>query len=102
MLGTPMAVMYVVNAINYALMKRLIQIDNIGLVNIVAGRRICQEFVQTEAEPQAMAAELEQLLFNAEYRREMQINLRDVREKMGTGGASGRVAQLIRDMLFDV
>jgi lipid-A-disaccharide synthase len=102
MLGTPMAVMYVINTINYALMKRLIQIDNIGLVNIVAGRRICQEFVQSDAEPQAMADELEQLLFNANYRREMQINLRDVREKMGTGGASGRVAQLIRDMLFDV
>lgn len=102
MLGTPMAVMYVINAINYALMNRLIQIDNIGLVNIVAGRRICKEFVQSEAIPQAMADELEQLLFNADYRREMQSDLRDVREKMGTGGASDRVAQLIRDMLFDL
>ena len=101
MLGTPMAVMYVVNAINYALMKRLIQIDDIGLVNIVAGSRICEEFVQSDATPQAMADELERLLFNAEYRREMQHELREVREKMGTGGASDKVAKLIRDMLFD-
>ncbi len=102
MLGTPMAIMYMVNAINYALMKRLIQIDDIGLVNIVAGRRICEEFVQTDANPQAMADELERLLFDKDYRHEMQRDLREVQEKMGTGGASDKVAKLMREMLFEL
>lgn len=99
MLGTPMAVMYVINSINYAIMKRLIQIDDIGLVNIVAGKRICQEFVQERAEPTAMAQELEKCLFDLEYRRTMEAELDIVKEKMGTGGASQRVAELIESLL---
>ncbi len=99
MLGTPMAVMYVVNAVNYWIMKRLIQIDNIGLVNIVAGKRICQEFVQDECERKAIADELEKCLFDNNYRKTMLTELSAVRQKMGTGGASRRVAELIESML---
>ncbi len=99
MLGTPMAVMYVINALNYGIMKRLIQIDNIGLVNIVAGKRICQEFVQDAANPEAMAAELEKCLFDSNYRETMLKELDIVRTKMGSGGASARVAELIETMV---
>lgn len=100
MLGTPMAIMYVINAVNYWIMKRLIQIDNIGLVNIVAGKRICQEFVQDECEPKAIADELEKCLFDNNYRQTMMADLSVVRRKMGTGGASQRVAKLIESMLL--
>ncbi len=100
MLGTPMAVMYVVNALNYAIMKRLIEIDDIGLVNIVAGKRICQEFVQEAAQPIAMAQELERCLNDSEYRKAMLAELEMVRNKMGHGGASNRVADLIQTMLI--
>ena len=55
LLGTPMVLKYVINSINYAIMKRLIQIENIGLVNIIAGKRICEEFVQDQANPESMA-----------------------------------------------
>ena len=99
MLGTPMAVVYVINAINYALMRRLIQIDDIGLVNIVAGKRIVQEFVQHNARPQAMADEVVRLLTDVGYADEMRSELAVVRERMGEGGASGRVAALIEQLL---
>lgn len=98
MLGTPMAVMYIINPINYAIMKRLIQIDDIGLVNIVAGKRICQEFVQHEAQPEAMAQELEKCLNNNDYRQSMEAELNQVQQKMGSGGASQRVASLIESL----
>jgi len=99
MLGTPMAVMYVVNGLNYAIMKRLIQVDDIGLVNIVAGKRICQEFIQENAQPDAMAQELEKCLTDSDYRQTMEAELQKVKLKMGTGGASTRVAALIESML---
>ena len=99
MLGTPMAVMYVINAINYAIMKRLIQVDDIGLVNIVAGKRICQEYVQEHAIPANIAAELGKCLFDADYRQTMLHELEQVRQKMGSGGASNRVADLIEQLL---
>ncbi|MCL4157294.1 UNVERIFIED_CONTAM: hypothetical protein GTU68_051042 [Idotea baltica] len=99
MIGTPMAVMYVVNSINFAIMKRLIQIDNIGLVNIVAGKQICKEFVQNQCVPEAMANELEKCLFDTDYRHNMLNELMAVQTKMGSGGASARVAQLIHSLL---
>lgn len=98
MLGTPMAIVYVINAINYALMRRMIQIDDIGLVNIVAGKRIVQEFVQHNAQPEAMADELVRLLTDDDYADEMRCELDVVRERMGEGGASGRVAALIEQL----
>jgi len=99
MLGTPLTIMYVVNPVNYWIMKRLIQIDNIGLVNIVAGKRICQEFVQDECDPKTIAAELEKCLYDDGYRHTMLTELANVQKKMGTGGASQRVAELVESML---
>jgi len=99
MLGTPMAVMYVINPINAFIMRRLIQIDDIGLVNIVAGKRICKEFIQENAQPAAIAKELDTCLHNAEYRQTMEAEFEIVRKKMGTGGASAKVADVILSLV---
>ena len=99
LLGTPMAIVYIVNKINYAIMSRLIQIDNIGLVNIVSGKPIVKEFVQDAAQPDAIAAEILRLLDDHQYRAEMLRELALVKEKMGEGGASDKVASLITGLL---
>ena len=95
LLGTPMAIVYIVNKINYAIMKRLIQIDNIGLVNIVSGKTIVKEFVQDSAQPDAIADEILRILDDSQYREEMLCELELVKQKMGNGGASDKVAKLI-------
>lgn len=99
LIGTPMVIMYVVNPINYAIMNRLIEIDDIGLVNIVAGKRICQEFIQSDAKPEKLVPEIERCLFDNDYRSVMVTAFEDVQERMGTGGASTRVAALVQTML---
>lgn len=99
LMGTPMAIMYRVNELTYKIMSRLIQIDNIGLVNIVATKRIVQEFVQHEATPQAIADELNQLLTNQSYREQMRKDLAGVKQEMGEGGASNQVARLMASFL---
>jgi len=99
MIGTPMSIMYVVNSINYAIMRRLIQIDNIGLVNIVAGKRIVQEFIQEKAQAKPLAEELLRLLDDEDYRNAMREELKSVQDKMGSGGASDRVAELVITLL---
>ena len=95
LIGTPMVVMYIVNKINYAIMKRLIKIPDISLVNIVAGKRIVPELVQDDATPDAMAEQVISLLNDEEQREAMQRELREVKLKMGDAGASERVANLI-------
>ena len=99
LLGTPMAIVYIVNKINYAIMSRLIQIDNIGLVNIVSGKTIVKEFVQDAARADAISTEILRLLDDKQYRNEMLDELAIVKEKMGEGGASDNVATLIAEML---
>ena len=101
MLGTPMAIVYVINAVNYALMKHLIQIDDIGLVNIVAGKRIVREFVQHAAIPEDISIEMNRLLVDSTYTDLMCKELAAVQQKMGAGGASNRVAELITQMLIE-
>lgn len=95
LIGTPMVVMYIVNKINYAIMKRLIKIPNISLVNIVAGKRVVPELVQHEATPSAMAEHVISLLHNEAERNTMLKELSEVKLRMGDAGASERVAKLI-------
>lgn len=98
LMGTPMAVVYRVNELTFAIMSRLIQIDNISLVNIVAGRRIVQEFIQREATADKIAAETLRLLNDDPYRVQMRDDLAEVKQKMGDGGASHQVARLLREL----
>ncbi len=98
LIGTPMVVMYIVNKINYAIMKRLIKIPNISLVNIVAGKRVVPELVQHDATPEAMAHETLSLLNDGAKRSTMIEELHRVKALMGDSGASGRVASLILDL----
>ncbi len=95
LIGTPLVVMYIINTINYAIMKRLIKIPDISLVNIVAGRRIVPEYVQHDATPEAMAADMLSLLNDEKRRNHMLLALKNVKDKMGDAGASDRVASLI-------
>ncbi|MBX2880270.1 MAG: lipid-A-disaccharide synthase [Granulosicoccus sp.] len=95
LIGTPMIVMYVINALNYAVMKRLIKIPDISLVNIVAKRRIVPEYLQHEAQAELIAADLLSLIHDADRRTQMQEDLTQVKLKMGDSGASRRVAELL-------
>ena len=95
MMGTPLVVMYIISQINYAIMKRLIKIPDISLVNIVAGRRIVPEYVQHEATPEAMARDVLSLMRDDARRGQMQVELQRLKDMMGDGGASERVAQLV-------
>lgn len=95
LIGTPMVVMYIVSKINYAIMKRLIKIPDISLVNIVAGKRVVPEYVQQDATPQAMAADVLSLLSDESRRGDMLRELNRIKDLMGDAGASDRVAELI-------
>lgn len=99
LLQVPMAILYRVSPLSYAILKRFILVPDIGLVNIVAGERIAQEFVQDRATPAALSAECIRLLTDREYRLQMHERLAVVKEKLGEGGGSRRVAEMARELL---
>lgn len=99
LLATPMAILYKVSPFTYFILKRFILIPNIGLVNIVAGKRIVQEFVQQAATPQAISKEIERLLTDHSYAESVRQELLGIREKLGQGGASERLAAMAKELL---
>ena len=96
--GTPMAILYKVAPLSYAIGRRLIKIEFAGLTNIVAGREIVREFIQDAAQPEAMCREILRLLDDVDYAAEMRKNLHEVRARLGEPGSSERVAAIVAEM----
>jgi lipid-A-disaccharide synthase len=97
--GTPMVILYRVSFLTYVLGKFLAKVSYIGLVNLVAGRQIVPELIQGDATDARLAEEGLRLLDDDARREEMKENLRLVRERLGQGGASERVAALAAEMM---
>ena len=97
--GCPLVVAYRTSAITYFAARRLVTIPNIGLVNVVAGRPLAPEFVQDALQPVAVANTIERLLDpRSRERAEMLHGLAEVRDSLGTPGASRRVAEMATEL----
>jgi lipid-A-disaccharide synthase len=59
---TPMVIVYRVSPVSYQLLRRLVSVDAIGMVNLIAGERIVPELVQDEFTPDAVAREAVSML----------------------------------------
>ena len=95
----PLVVAYRTGAVEYALARRLVRIPFIGLVNIVAGREVAQEFVQDALEPMALANALEPLLDSRSPKRQALVEqLAAVRDTLGEPGAASRVAAMALEL----
>jgi lipid-A-disaccharide synthase len=102
--GTPLVIAYRMHPLSFALARRLVRVDHIGLVNLVAGKRIAPELVQTEATTERLAAALLPLLDGASPQRQSALQaLAEVRGALqpadGASTTSARVAELAARLL---
>ena len=96
--GTPLFVLYKLARLSWWIGKRVVTIPNIGLVNVVAGRRIVPEFLQHDVRPDILAPEAIAWLRDPERLAQIRKELREVRTELGTPGASQRVARLAMEL----
>lgn len=99
LIGIPMAIIYRVSPLTYAVGKHLIKVDHIGICNIVAGERVVKELIQDDAEPGKIAAEITAILTDPVYAAAIRAKLATIEAKLGSGGALGRVARLALAMI---
>jgi lipid-A-disaccharide synthase len=93
--GTPMILLYATTWPTYWLARFLITVDCIGLVNLVARRKIVPELIQQDATADRLFREADRLLQDAQAYDEMKAALRAVREALGQPGASQRAAEVV-------
>lgn len=99
LLMCPTVVVYRTSALTYLLGKQLIRVPHIGIVNVIAGRRLCPEFVQADATPENLASAVLPLLDDTPRRREMLAGFDEVKRLLGTGGAASRAAAILAEEL---
>ena len=92
---TPMVIVYRTSPMTYRLARRLVRVDAIGMVNLIAGEKIVPELVQDAFTPDAVAREAVDILTDGARTARIREGLARVRAKLGGPGASRRAAEAI-------
>lgn len=90
--AVPMVIGYRVHSLTFGILRSLVRVPYVGLVNLVAGRAIVRECLQSQMTPENLFAAARPLLAEGAERAAVLADLHEVRELLGTPGAAGRVA----------
>ena len=93
--GRPMVIVYRLSPMTYAIGRSLVRVKTYGMVNLVAGRRIVPELIQDDFTPEKVAREAVSLLTDTARAETMRRDLAEVRDRLGSPGASQRAAAAI-------
>jgi len=99
LLRCPMIVVYRAAALTAWLGRKLIRVKWLGMVNLVANRTLCPEFIQRDAQPQAMADALEPLIADTPARQTQLDGLAQVAVALEGSPNLPTAGQLVADAL---
>lgn len=95
----PQVVVYKTTPLEYSIANFLVQVEFISLVNLIAGKEVIKELIQTKATKEFINAELNKLLFDKTYSSTMTDEYESVYKILDTGSASENTARLIMQHL---
>ncbi len=98
-MGTPAVVVYKVGLLTELIGRLLIRVKYVSLVNIIAGKRVVPEFLQSAATPGNLARAVLDPLQNQESMEKIKKDLSAVRRALGAPGAAGRAATNILGLI---
>jgi len=98
-IGSPFAVIYKMNLLNYLLYRPQVKVPFIAMANIVAKKRVVSEFIQFRASPGDIAKEALRIIKSSSEAKNLKDELAAVRLALGEEGASARAAKVILDFL---
>jgi len=83
----PMVIIYKVSFLTWIFLKFMLKIPYVGLVNVIAEKKIIPECLQFGATPKIISAQTNRILSDQIELSQMKIDLSKVREKLGEKGA---------------
>lgn len=98
-LGMPYCLIYRIAWPTYFIGKMLVKIDYIGLVNILAGKKVVEEFVQGDADPLHIQQSLEKFMADPKLAAELKAELAETAAKLGEPGCHHRAATAILETI---
>ena len=98
LLGTPLVVAARVHPMTAFLGRRLIRVPSLTMPNLIAGENVVPEYLQEEARPATIAAALEGILTGPAGPAQREA-LGAIRERLGSGGAARRAADIVLEMV---
>ena len=96
-IGAPMIILFCTAALNWHIIKALTPLNRSGLPNLIAGRDIVPELLQTELTPTALTTLALDFLKHPQKRETQREALQAVYAQLGTAGAAERTAELVLD-----
>jgi len=97
--GVPMIIVYKVSPLSYVLGKMLIRVPFIGLINLIAGKRIVPELIQKDANARTIADTVFELTSDPERLWAIRNDLVEARRLLGGPGASERAARIALSLM---
>jgi len=95
--GVPHSVVYRTSAFNYVIGRHLVKVDRIGLANLVLGEDVTPEYIQGEAKPAVLAADLVDWLKEDRRRTLFGDRVDRLRAKLGGEGFWDRTAAAVAE-----
>ncbi|MBN2237859.1 MAG: lipid-A-disaccharide synthase [Bacteroidales bacterium] len=99
LLEIPEVVCYKGSAISYQIAKRIVDIPFISLVNLIMDKEVVKELIQNDLNYMNLKRELKKILADSPKRSQMLHEFAELKNKLGTGGASTKAAQEIANYL---
>lgn len=91
----PQVVCYRTSALTYLIGRAVVKVPFISLVNLIAGRKIVEEFIQGDFTARNLLDELKRLLEDQAYIAQQKAGYAELREKLGRHSAAKKAAELM-------
>jgi lipid-A-disaccharide synthase len=91
-IGCPQVVCYKGSFVSYVIARLLIKVNYISLVNLIMNREVVKELIQQDCSVEKIKGELAKILVEGPERIKLLEDYRDLKNLLGLGGASKKVA----------
>jgi len=97
--GTPTVIVYRVSPLTFALARRLVRVEHVGMANLLAGERVFPELLQDDFTPERLAHEVLSLIRDPKRLETVRRGLAAVIRRLGGPGASARAARVAVELM---